>query len=355
MPDDALLDLGWGEPFAAALAVHPGTEPARVVRSDRGGHLAVETASGSERVRLAPQFRRQRDPTALPTVGDWVAVSDQLLDGYRLAEAVLPRRSVIVRKAPDDRAADAQLLAANVDTLMIAVAADQRASGPWLDRYLTLAWQSGTRPVILLTKVDLGGEAEGVQDAADVAGVALYPVSGRTGEGLDALAPLLQPGDTVALLGRSGAGKSTLANRLLGDDRLATRSIREDGRGRHTTTARELVRLPGGATLIDTPGLRELGLWESTQGLSELFSDIEELADGCRFADCAHGDEPGCAIAEALRDGRLSRERLASYRKLTSERQRLEAETAVRQRQAQRREQGRRTRVRREQDRLKGG
>jgi ribosome biogenesis GTPase / thiamine phosphate phosphatase len=298
-----------------------------VSRSDRGGSLIVETADGPERARLPASFRRL-PPTELPIVGDWVTLGADRIDGSRVVEAVLARRSVIIRQAPEDRAADAQALAANVDIVLIVMGLGEAAGGNGgdvnlrrLDRYLALAWNSGASPVVVLTKSDCCTDTASVIAEVELAtlGVPVLALSGLTGEGIELLDPYLLPGTTAVLLGMSGAGKSTLANRLLGADALATQAVRGDGRGRHTTTHRELLRLPCGALLIDTPGLRELGLWDAGEGLSSTFRDVEELAASCRFGDCQHDSEPGCAVHAALAKGRLTAERLESYRKLERE------------------------------------
>ncbi len=313
--------LGWDDHLANTFAPYHETHiPARVIRSDRGGSLVVETGDGHDRARLPARFRRL-DPTELPTVGDWVALGSDRIDGDRTVEAVLPRRSAIIRQAPKDRAADAQVLAANVDVALIVVALDQDLNLRRLDRYLALAWSSGANPVVVLTKADRCADVDSVVAEVELAtlGVPVLALSGLTGEGVELLDPYLVPGQTAVLLGMSGAGKSTLANRLIGTDALATQAVRDDGRGRHTTTHRELMLLPGGALLIDTPGLRELALWDAGDGMASTFNDVEELAASCRFADCRHESEPGCAVNAAIADGVLDADRLDSYQKLERE------------------------------------
>lgn len=324
----ALRTLGWDERFEAALAAAPGT-PGRVVRVDRGGHLNLATAQGPLRARLAPVFRGA-SATQVPTVGDWVAVGDERLDGLPVVDALLPRRSAIVRRAPEDRAADAQVLAANVDVAFIVAALDAADDGRGvlqrrLDRYVALVWDSGATPVVVLSKADRVADPASVAAAVAAAtpGVEVIATSARTGAAVDDVAAHLGPGVTAVLLGMSGAGKSTLANRLLGRDALATQDVRRDDRGRHTTTARQLVVVPGGGVLIDTPGLRELGLWEAEEGLADAFADVEELAAGCRFNDCGHEREPGCAVREALASGDLDPERWDSYLTLRAEQEAL--------------------------------
>lgn len=315
-----LRALGWDDVLAAALAdLPPPRTAARVVRADRGGHLNVEGAGGPLRARVPP--RRSRSGEDRAVVGDWVVLGADRIDGDPVVAAVLPRRGVLVRQAPQDRGEDVQVLAANVDLTLVAVALDQPVNQRRLDRFLTLAWQGGTTPVVVLTKADRcedpAAALAAVHEATLVADV--VAVSAVTGDGVDDLAGHLRPGRTAVLVGPSGTGKSTLANRLLGGDVQATAAIRDDGRGRHTTTSRQLLHLVGGALLIDTPGVRELGLWDADEGLGETFADIEELAAGCRFSDCGHGTEPGCAVNAALADGSLDPHRLESYRKLQRE------------------------------------
>lgn len=350
-----LARLGWDASFAAALA--DGHTPGRVVRVDRGGHLSLLTGAGPLRVRLAPTFRRA---TALevPTVGDWVAVGGERLDDLPVAETLLPRRSALVRRAPEDRGGDAQVLAANVDTAFVVAALEAGPGGSGghrpsehqgsrgveqrrLDRYVALAHDGGAEPVIVLSKADRAADAADrvAEVAATNPGVDVVAVSARTGAGVDAVAARLGAGRTGVLLGLSGAGKSTLANRLLGDESLATRDVRADDRGRHTTTARHLLELPGGGLLIDTPGLRELALWDADEGLADTFADIDELAAACRFADCTHEHEPGCAVRAALDDGSLDPERWDSYRTLRAEQRALARRQETRERaEAQRRD-----------------
>jgi len=316
-----LRALGWDDVLADALddLPEPSPTPARVARADRGGHLTVEGAGGPLRARVPP--RRSRSGQDRAVVGDWVALGPDRIDGDPVVTAVLPRRGVLVRQAPEDRGEDVQVLAANVDLTLIAVALDQPVNLRRLDRFLALAWQGGTTPVVVLTKADRAADPDGTAEEVRAAtvGVDVVAVSAVTGAGVDELAAHLRPGRTAVLVGPSGTGKSTLANRLLGGDVLATGAIRDDGRGRHTTTARQLLRLAGGALLIDTPGVRELALWDADEGIGETFADVEELAASCRFTDCAHGAEPGCAVSAALADGTLDPARLDSYRTLQRE------------------------------------
>jgi ribosome biogenesis GTPase len=304
--------LGWHDRQAALAAdLPPGLTVGRVARVDRG-RATVLTSS---------EPLRPLTPTPV-AVGDWVAV-DESADRIH---TVLPRHGTITRRDPDGRSA-ALVVAANVDRVLVVHALNQPVNRSRLERELVVAWESGTRPAVVLTKIDLATWPDDeIEAAASVAlGVDLVPVNGLTGAGFDDLQAILEPGTTFVVLGASGVGKSTLVNRLVGQDLQGTQSIREaDGRGRHTTTAGQLVVLPGGAILIDTPGLKALALWDGDDGLQHAFADIERLAAACRFADCEHRSEPGCAVVGAV-DAR----RLASWRKLKRELARTAGERSV--------------------------
>lgn len=309
MPALPLAHLGWDETLAPLLPL--GGTPARVVRVDRG-LATVETAGG-------PLRAATREPVA---VGDWVAVSTD----PPAVLAVLPRRSAITRQAAGD-ATVAQVLAANVDTVFLVVALSAPPNLRRLERSLALGWSSGAVPVVVLTKADRCDDLDtAVASVRSVAiGVDVVVTSAVTGAGIDELRRWTRPGPggvapTVALIGASGVGKSTLVNALAGEQRMDTGEVRRgDDRGRHTTTHRELVALPDGGLLLDTPGLRTLALWADAEGLDEAFADLEELAAACRFTDCSHGNEPGCAITEAIAAGTLAAERLTSWQKLQRE------------------------------------
>jgi ribosome biogenesis GTPase len=328
VPD--LATLGWDDEWSAAFdALREGDlRPGRIAVQHRGAY-DVLTQDGEIRARIAPRLRRTSAATELPVVGDWVA-----LDRYDVIQSVLPRRTAFVRRAAGDtseRGAREQVVAANVDVVLVAAALGQELDSLLLERYVTLALQSGAQPVLLLTKSDLEADPESV--AAEVEGIGgaipIHFVSSRTGVGVDRLTTLLGPGVTGALVGPSGVGKSTLVNRLAGDDVLATGDVRPDGSGRHTTTRRQLVLLPNGGLLIDNPGMREVHLWVADEGLDAAFEDVAELAAQCRFNDCRHETEPGCAVRAALDDGTLPRDRWERYRALEAElsqlRERLEA------------------------------
>jgi ribosome biogenesis GTPase / thiamine phosphate phosphatase len=328
-----LQEIGWDDGFAAALQPHENCIPGRVSAQHRGEYDGL-TEGGELRAHLAGRLRHEASSGAdLPAVGDWVALSDTVI------QAVLPRRTAFARKV-NLGAAEAQVLAANVDTIFLVTGLDADFSPHRLERYLTLAWESGASPAIVLTKADLCDDTlDALLQAEQVAvGVPVHVVSNLTGEGIDELAVHLAPAQTVALLGSSGVGKSSLANRLLGHEAQSTKELAEDGTGRHTTTARQLFRLPGGALLVDTPGLREVQLWDADEGIEQAFADVDELAAGCRFNDCAHRREPGCAVQEAIDEGRLPRERLQSYRALQRELERLAAKQDARLRSERRKE-----------------
>ena len=319
-----LRDLGWDDALAEAFAAQDNGSswPARISRIDRGGWITAETGSETIRARQHTRFRKVRSPLEIPTVGDWVVLHHDPGGGEPVADTVLPRKSVFVRNAGDDERAQPQPLAANVDSVLIVVSLDGPYNARRTDRLLSLAWASGAEPVMVMTKADVVDDIEAALDEVrnHVVGAQVEAVSVRTGGGLDRLGRHFAPGRTVVLIGQSGAGKSTLANYLSGEEVLAAAEVRKDGKGRHTTSHRQLLRLPSGALLIDTPGLRSVGLWESQESLEDAaFADIDELATQCRFADCAHEQEPGCAVQEALAAGSLDVQRWESYRTLREE------------------------------------
>ena len=306
-----LSSLGWTPDREAQLPA--GAEAARVARVDRG-LLTVLTADGERRVHPASALHDEAG-VASPAVGDWVALRGEL------AVAVLPRRSAFTRTV-SGRTSSAQVVAANLDAVLVVDALAGTARLRRVERYLAVAWSSGATPVVVLTKADLCDDvaAAVAEVAEDALGVEVLAVSSVTGEGLEAVHAVLGPGRTAAMVGPSGAGKSSLANALAGRPVAATRGVREaDGRGRHTTTARELHLLPGGGLLIDTPGMRELALHDDADGVATAFADVEEVAAGCRFRDCGHRGEPGCAVAAAIDAGALDPARLMAWRKLAAE------------------------------------
>ncbi|MEV0634446.1 ribosome small subunit-dependent GTPase A [Streptomyces sp. NPDC050619] len=328
----ALVPYGWDEAWADEFAPYEpdGLLPGRVIRVDRG-QCDVVTDDGL--VRADTEFVVPRDPMKVVCTGDWVAVDPEGSDP-RYVRTYLPRRTAFVRSTSSKRS-EGQILAANVDHAIVAVSLAVELDLGRIERFLALAWESGAQPVVVLTKADLVPEAATlahlVQDVETAApGVPVLAVSAMDGDGLDVLVALVSGGTSV-LLGQSGAGKSTLANALLGEEVMDVRATRDaDGKGRHTTTTRNLLALPGGGVLIDTPGLRGVGLWDAESGVGQVFSEIEELAERCRFHDCAHEAEPGCAVLAALESGELPERRLDSYRKLIRENQRIVAKTDAR-------------------------
>ncbi|UXY30732.1 ribosome small subunit-dependent GTPase A [Streptomyces sp. HUAS TT20] len=327
----ALAPYGWDEAWAQQFAPYDseGLLPGRVVRVDRG-QCDVVTAGGV--VRADTAFVTPHDPLRVVCTGDWVAVEPG--GNPRYVRTCLPRRTAFVRSTSSKRS-EGQILAANVDHAIVAVSLAVELDLGRIERFLALAWESGAQPVVVLTKADLVPDAVAlsylVQDVETTApGVPVLTVSALYGERLDVLVALAAGGTSV-LLGQSGAGKSTLANALVGQDVMDVRAIRDmDGKGRHTTTTRNLLALPGGGVLIDTPGLRGVGLWDAGSGVGQVFSEIEELAQRCRFHDCAHESEPGCAVLAAVDAGELPQRRLESYHKLMRENQWIVAKTDAR-------------------------
>jgi ribosome biogenesis GTPase / thiamine phosphate phosphatase len=319
-----LADLGWDETFAAqfaALNPKAAVEPARV--AIEFNHIYRVYVDGGEfdatiagRLRHHTQLRSE-----LPAVGDWVAVRKRPDEKQGAIVAVLPRRSRFSRKSVGN-ATDEQVVAANIDVLFIVMALDADYSPRRLERYLLMARESGASPVVLLTKPDtsdaVAARTEEVQ--ALTGDVPVHVLSPKFNQGIDLVAAYLTPGRTGALLGSSGVGKTTIINRLTGDEARKTREVRgADSKGRHTTTHRELVVLPGGGLIIDTPGMRELQLWEAAESVQETFDDVDALAARCHFTDCRHREEPRCAVKAAVVEGRLRADRLDSYRRLREE------------------------------------
>jgi ribosome biogenesis GTPase len=315
--------MGWNAYLAALWdeIARPEWVAARVASQQRGlwriaGDFAECWAEISGTLRAAAEAGAD-----WPAVGDWVGAEMPSAGGRPLIQKVLPRCSKFVRKVAGRRMEE-QVLAANVDTAFVVMALDGDFNVRRLERYLAQSFESGAKSIVLLNKVDdcddISARIAEVESIA--AGVPIFSVSARTGEGVAALDNFLAPGHTIVLLGSSGVGKSTLVNRLLQRDAQAVQAVRAgDSRGRHTTTSRELFALPGGALLIDTPGLRELQLWDAAEGVGLAFSDIEELAAQCKFGNCGHATEPGCAVQAAIAEGRLDQSRLENQRKLERE------------------------------------
>lgn len=348
--------LGWSREWETAFApfAEQGFVPGRVTV---GYGIALRVRTGTDEVWavVAGRMRhRRRSSGEAPVAGDWVALrmemseftlldspeDEEVDDGIAtdgsgrgiprrfqaeaVVTAVLPRRSRLARKAAGSATVQ-QVLAANVDYSWLVSDLGPDFNSRRIERYLALAREGKTKPVIVLNKLDLVSEKEAEEWAADAAEVGsgevpVHLVSSYTGQGMDELRTYLTPGSTIVLLGSSGVGKSSLVNRLAGDQELlAVREVRDDGKGRHTTTRRELLILPGGGLVIDTPGIRELQVWEGERGLEETFPDIDEFALKCRFTNCAHGNEPGCAVNAAIEEGDLDEERLEAWMKLREE------------------------------------
>jgi len=312
--------FGWSSFFETRFLSFAleGLVPARILREERESCLVIapygeSVAEASGRLRHVAKSRLE-----LPAVGDWVALSPPSYGGPAVIQALLPRRNRLARKAAGD-SANPQVLAANVDVLLVVMALDEDFNTRRLERYAALAWESEALPLVVLAKSDVCADvASRVADARAATGADVHAVSAVTGAGLPDLGARLAPGRTHALAGMSGVGKSTLVNLLTGRGVQAVREVRaSDGRGRHTTTRRDLLLLPGGALLVDTPGMRELALWDGPGETA--FSDIAGLASRCRFRDCGHDAEPGCGVRAAVDEGRLDPGRLLGHRKLLKE------------------------------------
>jgi ribosome biogenesis GTPase len=318
-----LSRLGWDEMFASAYRPldRSDSAPGRVLRADRGVCTVLEM-SGVVRASLAGSvlLGAARDPSLLPCAGDWVVLR-RWPDRRTTIEVVLPRRTTLIRRT-SDKDSTGQVLAANMDTVAVVEPMHPAPDDARVERLLALAWESGARPVLVLSKCDTAPDPAAVarQMGRLAPDVPVLPVSAPRGDGLDRLRELVGPGRTLALLGRSGAGKSTLVNALAGTPVMPVQEIRRaDGKGRHTTAYRHLVPVPGGGAVLDTPGIRGVGLLDTAAGLDQAFADIAELAAHCRFADCGHEAEPACAVRAALDDGSLPARRLESWRKLHRE------------------------------------
>lgn len=313
--------LGWNQRFAAAFTAHAsaGLVPGRVIQ--QFNHLYTVAVEGGEvRAQLSGRLRYEAAPNQLPVTGDWVALHILSNQGTAQVMAVLPRATKFSRRAAGKGDRE-QVIAANLDYAFLVTGLDNDFSPRRIERYLTAAWDSGAKPVVVLNKLDLCPDsASRIHAVEEVAfGTAIHAVSALRGDGLEELARYCLPGRTVALVGSSGVGKSTLINRLLGSERQGTQPVLADGRGRHTTTRRELLFCAQGGMVIDTPGLRELQLWNDDEGLQMTFDEIGILARNCRYRDCRHQGEPGCAVLEAVNAGDLSADRLSSLHKLQRE------------------------------------
>jgi ribosome biogenesis GTPase / thiamine phosphate phosphatase len=315
--------LGWNDFFASNFEPyrHQGFTVARVVIECRNTYILQ-----SDRLELSAEITgklryRAAERQDLPAVGDWVVIRAREGEGTATIHDILPRKSKFSRKTVGAKIAE-QIVATNVDTVFLVSGLDGDFNPRRIERYLILAWESGANPVIVLNKADLCPDLEKclAEVAAVALGVPIITISAASSQRLDELKPYLQPGQTVALLGSSGVGKSTITNQLMGETVQTVQAVRQgDDRGKHTTSHRELIVLPGGGLIIDTPGMREIQLWAGDEGLPETFADIENLAQQCRFRDCQHHHEPGCAVQKALQQGRLDESRFLNYQKLHKE------------------------------------
>ena len=347
-----LIDLGWNDFFAQDFEKYEsrGFIPFRVNQEHKELYMLLGEC-GELRGEVTGKFRFNATSRAnYPAVGDWVVATPYDSEGKAIIHAVLNRRSYFSRRAvlsggmPETGGeTDEQVLAANIDTVFLVNALDNDFSIRRIERYLSAAWDSGASPVIVLNKADLCDEIDekiaGVEAVA--MGVPIHAISAADNRGFEQLGSYLDRGQTVVLLGSSGVGKSTMINSLLGEERLKTGSVREyDGKGRHTTTYRELLLLPGGAIIIDTPGMKLLKIWDGEESISQIFSDIEELIAQCKFADCRHENEPGCAVRAAIESGKLDSERLENYLKLQKEQKFLASRKNQREARKQQRDRG---------------
>jgi ribosome biogenesis GTPase len=318
-----LNDAGWDGFFDRAFGEYSGRglAPARVICEHRERYEVLGTG-GIRSARVSGRLIHTAGSRAdFPAVGDWVCIDAVSTVGDTIIRALLPRKSKFSRKVAGAET-DEQVVASNIDTVFLVSAFGGDSNPRRVERYVTLAWESGASPVIVLNKADLCDDrAAAIRDIEDVAvSIPVLVVSALTGQGLEGILEYLKPGSTGAFLGSSGVGKSTIINGLIGATVLKAGEVRpKDGKGRHVTTVRQLVKLPSGGMIIDTPGMREIQLWAGGEGLEESFDDIERIARECRFRDCGHGSEPGCAVKEAIEEGRLDPRRLKSYFKLQRE------------------------------------
>ncbi|MEA5143627.1 MAG: ribosome small subunit-dependent GTPase A [Oscillibacter sp.] len=305
--------------FVALATEYPQWALCRVVLQEKGQYR-IAGSLGEQQAVVSGKFQYEaQTPSDYPAVGDYV-MADWNQAGSSVIHRVLHRKSVFLRKAAGTGKSE-QVVAANIDTVFLCMSLNNDFNLRRLERYLTIAWDSGATPVVVLTKADLCRDVDGKRTAVETIsmGADLIVISAMEQDGYRQILPYLTNGKTVAFVGSSGVGKSTLINRLLGEERLETGGLRDDDKGHHTTTHRELLILPNGAMVIDTPGMREIGMWDSAEGLEKAFSDVEQLAASCRFKNCTHTNEPGCAVNAALADGTLSQERWQSYQKLRTE------------------------------------
>jgi ribosome biogenesis GTPase len=317
----SLEELGWSAFFQSQSETkNEDLIPGRVAEEQRGAYLLL-TELGTLEASIAGRMMHEatgRD--AYPAVGDWVLARSIPGESRAIIHRILSRRTKLSRKTAGERT-DEQIMAVNVDTVFLVAALNSELNVRRIERYLSVIYESGARPVIILNKADLAANPRSLATRVEMIapGVEVHVMSATLGEGIEAASPYVGRGQTVVFVGSSGVGKSSIVNRLMAGEVQAVHDVRQDGKGRHTTTSREMLLIPGGGLVIDNPGLRELQLWDAESGVGQTFSDVEELAQECGFADCGHRAEPGCAVQEALDAGRLDYARLESYRKLQRE------------------------------------
>ena len=311
---------GFSEVFSSKISQDSLLEPARVLSQEKGFYRII-TDKGEKLAEVSGKFRFQTTILSdYPAVGNFVLVNWNESGNSSIIESLLPRKSAFIRKAAGEPQQE-QIVAANIDTVFLCMALNHDFNLRRLERYISIAWDSGAMPVVVLTKSDLCDDLEQkLSEVSSVAfGVDVLVTTSTEENGYKVLLPFISEGKTIAFIGSSGVGKSTLINRLLGKDQLKTNGLRNDDKGRHTTTHRELFLLPSGGMVIDTPGMREFGMWDNDTGIEKTFADIEELAAQCKFRNCTHTNEPGCAIRSALEMGELEMNRWQSYQKLKAE------------------------------------
>ena len=311
---------GFSEAFSNEIPKDSLLEPARVLSQEKGFYR-VAADKGEKLAELSGKFRFQAEASSeYPAVGDFVLVNWNESGSSAIIESLLPRKSAFIRKAAGEPQQE-QVVAANIDTVFLCMALNNDFNLSRLERYISIAWDSGASPVVVLTKSDLCDDLENKRsEVSSIAfGVDILVTTSMEEDGYKELLPFISEGKTIAFIGSSGVGKSTLINRLLGKEYLKTNGLRNDDKGRHTTTPRELFLLPSGGMVIDTPGMREFGMWDNDTGIDRTFADIEELAAQCKFRNCTHTNEPGCAIQKALTTGELETDRWQSYQKLKAE------------------------------------
>ncbi|MBS4539530.1 ribosome small subunit-dependent GTPase A [Clostridium sp. D2Q-11] len=318
----SLINLGWNDFFQDYYNSY-GDDNLTVGRisAEYRNHYEVITEIGEIKGEISGKLRYTIETKSdFPVVGDWVVIN-RLDNNFAIINDVLPRKSMFKRKAPGNKIEE-QILASNIDYIFIVTSLNQNYNLRRIERYVTISWESGAIPVVILSKSDLCDDKENkIIEVENIApGVDIHAISAMTGKGVENLSKYVKEGNTICLLGSSGVGKSTLVNRLIGEDTMDTGDIRlDDGRGKHTTTHRQMMNIPEGGLIIDTPGIREIALWDGDNGIEEAFKDLEILSNKCKFTDCKHESEPGCAITQAINNGSLAKERLDSYKKLQRE------------------------------------